>query len=117
MMNTQHAPSPSQALGPVPAQSALMIPQSISGTKIRSSNASPMKVSATLSGDDRRWALIQLIWPSSSLHQRDRAVVDVHGERDGQADHQIDRHRHGDDLDGLAGLVERGSHEHGDEVG
>ena len=37
-----------------------------------------------------------------------RAVVEIHGQRNRQADREVAGHRHRDRLDGLAGLIERG---------
>src|SRR5688572_29701269 len=52
-----------------------------------------------------------------SLDQRNARIVPVHEGRGRQGQGQVDRHGDGDDLDGLAGLVQRGSHEDIDQLG
>src|SRR5262245_31058560 len=46
---------------------------------------------------------------ASPFHQRHAAVVDIHECRRGKADHEIDEHRDGHDLDRLPCLVEHGA--------
>lgn len=46
---------------------------------------------------------------SLAFNDRDAAVIDIHQQRDSQADNQIDRHGHGYRLDGLPRLVQHGA--------
>src|SRR6266404_6185434 len=53
---------------------------------------------------------------SSPFHQRHAAVVPVHEKRGAKTDGEIDRHRNGNYLDRLPGLIEDGSGEYLDQI-
>src|SRR2546426_6482107 len=52
-----------------------------------------------------------------TLHQLDARVVPVHEQAGDEGDRQIHGHGDGDDLDRLAGLVQRGSREYREQIG
>jgi len=52
----------------------------------------------------------------SSSDQGDFTVVPIHKERDPQADHEINRHGHGNHFNGLASLIENRAHKHRNQL-
>lgn len=54
---------------------------------------------------------------SLAFNDRDAAVIDIHQQRDSQADNQIDRHGHGYRLDGLPRLVQHGASKQRNHIG
>src|SRR5437879_11223085 len=124
-MNAQHAPSPWQAWPFGALQIASISAQRTTGGIVIARKYSASSVRIVLKRLLNRLARSQSMSPcvrgggvsagigssswvmsviGSALDQRDGAVVEVHEQRDQQADREIDRHDHRDSLDRLAGL-------------
>src|SRR6266851_4382969 len=58
-----------------------------------------------------------VVMVASMIDQSNTGVVPVHQDAGGEREREVDRHGDGDDLDGLAGLIERGPGKDREQVG
>jgi hypothetical protein len=117
-MKSQHAPSvAAQSRGDPPLHTALTKAQSTTCGRVTTSQPTIASVTSALSGVETQRRSHAKTSSISMLDQAEAPVRRVAEHGDDEAQQEIARHRHGHDLERLAGLVQRRPGEDEHEVG